>query len=318
VRVLVVVPAHNEAPTVAAVVDAARQHAPVLVVDDGSTDGTAAAAAAAGAEVLRHRRRLGKGQALRTGFAAARARGATHVLTLDADGQHDAADVPALLAAAGPRTIVVGTRLPSPALSPARAHANRIAGFFVRWVSGLCLPDTQCGLRLYPVAVSTEVPTRRGGFVFETEVLIAAAARGFAVRTVPVRARPRAVAHSRFRPLLDGAAVAAYLGACTVRRFADEAVGAAGVLTARAARALTPAAAAPVAARSRGARRRRAGAAAVAVAALPLALPVVLIADLAGRRLPALAARMLGALYDPDRLGPADPPPAAGPAVVSG
>jgi len=83
----VVVPAHDEATTVGEVVRRARLHAPVIVVDDGSTDGTAEAAVAAGADVRRHARRLGKAQALRTGVVAARARGATHVVTLDADNQ---------------------------------------------------------------------------------------------------------------------------------------------------------------------------------------------------------------------------------------
>jgi glycosyltransferase involved in cell wall biosynthesis len=279
-----VVPAHDEAATVGAVVEGARRWAPVIVVDDGSTDGTAAEAAAAGAEVVRHRRRLGKGPALRTGLAAARARGATHVVTLDADGQHDPADVPALVAAAGPRTIVVGAREPS-ALPAARDHANRIAGFFVRWASGLRLPDTQCGFRLYPASVLDEVPARRGGFVFETEILIAAAERGFRVRWVPVRARARAVARSRFRPLGDGAAVAAYLALRLLLRWA----AAAGALRGEAASPPGP---------------RRIRAAAAPALALPLALPVLLVAELGGFGLPGPAARWLTALYDPDRLDP--------------
>jgi glycosyltransferase involved in cell wall biosynthesis len=298
VNVVIVVPAHDEAATVAAVVREARRYAPVVVVDDGSTDGTAAEAAAAGAEVRRHGRRRGKGQALRTGFVAARARGATHVVTLDADGQHDPADVPALLAAAGPHTIVVGARRPAPA-GP-RAHACGIAGFFVHWVSGLRLPDTQCGFRLYPVAVLDEVPARRGGFVFETEVLIAAAERGFAVRWVPVRARARRAARSRFRPLLDGGAVAGYLAARTLGRLADEVSAGIGRRPAG------------------GMRCRRPGAALSAALALPLVLPALLLADLGGRRLPALAARRLAALYDPDRLDPVvGARPAGGRAVTT-
>jgi hypothetical protein len=288
VNPVIVVPAHDEAGTVGAVVREARRYAPVLVVDDGSADGTAAEAAAAGAQVLRHPRRRGKGRALRTGFLAARARGASHVVTLDADGQHDPGDVPALLAAAGPRTIVVGAREPAPEPMGARAHANRIAGFFVRGVSGLRLPDTQCGFRVYPLAVLSEVPTRRGGFVFETEVLIAAAERGFAVRWVPVRARPRRAARSRFRPLLDGGAVAAYLAARTLARVAGE-------VPAR------PPGSAP--GRDGGAPDDPLPAGLVAAAlALPLVLPALLLAELSGRRLPAAAARRLAALYDADRL----------------
>src|SRR5438034_7128736 len=107
---MIVIPVFNEAETISEVVAAARAHAPVLVVDDGSEDGGAAAARAAGAELLRHPRRLGKGQAIRTGIAAARSRGASVVVTLDGDGQHDPQDLPAVLGTAqsAPRAIVIG------------------------------------------------------------------------------------------------------------------------------------------------------------------------------------------------------------------
>src|SRR2546422_788098 len=109
---MIVIPVFNEAETISEVVAAARAHAPVLVVDDGSEDG-GAAARAAGADLLRHPRRLGKGQAIRTGIAAARSRGASVVVTLDRDGKHDPQDFPAVLdtAQSAPRAIVIGSRL---------------------------------------------------------------------------------------------------------------------------------------------------------------------------------------------------------------
>jgi glycosyltransferase involved in cell wall biosynthesis len=224
VRLWIVVPAYNEAATLGAVVAGARAFGPVLVVDDGSTDGGAAAARAAGAEVVRHARRLGKGAALRTAIAALRRRGATHALTLDADGQHAPADIAALLEAARarPLALVVGGRLGGarsgqPALPPARRHAVRLAGLLVRAATGLALRDTQSGLRLYPLAVFDETATTRGGFVFETEILVAAAARGFEVLEVPATVIPRAARRSRFRPLADGAAIGAYLAGIAVR-----------------------------------------------------------------------------------------------------
>src|SRR3989449_518160 len=204
---MIVIPVFNEAETISEVVAAARAHAPVLVVDDGSEDGGAAAARAAGADLLRHPRRLGKGQAIRTGIAAARSRGASVVVTLDGDGQHDPQDLPAVLGTAqsAPRAIVIGSRLAEPdALAPDRLNAIRVAGFFVYWASGLKLEDTQSGYRAYPVALFDDVALRHGGFVLETEVLIAAAGRGWQVREVPVRAIPRARRRSRFRPLGDG------------------------------------------------------------------------------------------------------------------
>src|SRR5258706_8051254 len=86
--VLIVVPVFNEAGTVGEVVAAAQAHGAVLVVDDGSRDGSADVARRAGADVIRHPQRLGKGEAIRTGVAAAQARGASLVLTLDGDGPH--------------------------------------------------------------------------------------------------------------------------------------------------------------------------------------------------------------------------------------
>ena len=183
-----VFPVADEARTIARVITAARAHAPVVVVDDGSRDGSAEVALAAGAEVLRHPRRLGKAQALLTGVAAARRRGAAALITL-----------------------------PS-----ARRNAVRLASFFASWTCGLPMRDTQSGFRLYPLTLFDEVRTRRGGFVFETEILLAAAARGWAVQEVPVAALPRGAERSRFRPLRDGVAIGVFLARRVGARWAHE------------------------------------------------------------------------------------------------
>jgi hypothetical protein len=354
---LLLIPAHDERLTVGAVVAGARRHGHVVVVDDGSTDDTGAVARAAGAEVLRHVRRLGKAQALRTGIVAARARGASHVITLDADGQHDPDDVPALLAAAAPRTIVVGGRLCSDgavdgssrrwpgrdraglrvaetaaaAIPPERLDAIRVAGFFACWASGLRVRDTQSGFRLYPLAVFDAVPTYRGGFVFETEILLAAAAGGWLVREVPVRALPRAASRSRFRPVVDGVAIGAFVARRALARFGSE--GAAGLTEVASLLATDrrrhrhlamleaaapyggglgwgPAIGAPALHRFsalvvgwwRHPRPRRTAVAATAALALPVVLPLLLAQALAGRRLSAATAALVSALYARERL----------------
>src|SRR6185312_16257087 len=113
-KTVLLIPAYNEARTIADVVRAARPHADaVIVVDDGSTDGTVAAVAGLDVEVLSHPRNLGKSRSLHTGFAAALALGAREIVTMDADGQHRAADVPRLLRAAElhPRAIIIGARM---------------------------------------------------------------------------------------------------------------------------------------------------------------------------------------------------------------
>jgi hypothetical protein len=228
---LIVVPVFDEAETVGDVVARARAFGPVLVVDDGSRDDSAEIARRAGAEVIRHPRRLGKGEALRTGIAAARERGAKAVVTLDGDGQHSPSDLGLVLDAARgrQRTIVVGGRLADPEALPIdRLNAIRVAGFFMNWACGLRLRDTQSGFRVYPIELFDEVRPRRGGFVFETEVLVAGVARGWCVHEVPVAAIPRARQRSRFRPISDGAAIGSYLAGRVALRWAIEA----GVLAA--------------------------------------------------------------------------------------
>jgi len=191
--VWIVVPVFNEATSVGAVVAKARRHGPVIVVDDGSTDGSGAVGLSAGAEVLRHGRRRGKGAALRTGVAAAIGRGAAEILTLDGDGQHDPDEIPRLLEDAGrnPRAIVIGGRLhPSGVIPSGRLNALRVSGFFINWLTGTHVQDTQSGFRLYPAELFGEVTLRRGGFVLESEILLAARRAGYDLREVPVTAIP--------------------------------------------------------------------------------------------------------------------------------
>ncbi len=127
-RGVAVVPARNEAssiPETLARIDAAVPGLDVVVVDDGSTDGTGLAAAAAGARVLTHPFWLGYGAALQTGFKFALAHGYDWVVTIDADGQHDARDIPVLVSAVteGAADISVGSRFladPAFAIDPLR------------------------------------------------------------------------------------------------------------------------------------------------------------------------------------------------------
>jgi glycosyltransferase involved in cell wall biosynthesis len=337
---VIVIPVFDEAAAVGRVVAAARVHAPVLVVDDGSRDDSGAVAARAGAEVLRHGRRLGKAQALLTGIAAARRRGASVLVTLDGDGQHDPAAIPALLQAAGAarRSVIVGNRLDGPGAVPGpRRNAICVATFFANWASGLALRDTQSGFRVYPLTLFDEVRTRRGGFVFETEILLAAAERGWAVQEVAVAALARAQERSRFRPLRDGVAIGSFLAGRVVRRWAREARTLAtellsifererriarhsAMLTAASPYADSPArwsaAIGAVAARRaalrlgsiwRAARARGTGAAAVATLATPLVLPLLLLQTLAGPRLPDVLTPFVEAVYGPAWPAEAEP-----------
>ena len=327
---VIVIPVFDESATVGRVVAAARVHGPVLVVDDGSRDGSGAIAAQAGAEVLRHGRRLGKAQALLTGIVAARRHGASLVVTLDGDGQHDPGAIPALLRAARARrrAVIIGNRLDDPgATLGTRRNAIRIANFFTNWTSGLAVRDSQSGFRVYPLALFDDVRTRRGGFVFETEILLAAAERGWAVEEVGVAAIARAGARSRFRPVRDGVAIGGFLAARVVRRWAREAriIGGellevfepdrlaarhAAILEAASPYADSPArwsaafgaaairrAGLRLGAIWRSTRARGTGAAAAATLAAPLTLPLLALQTVAGERLPDVITPLVDAVY---------------------
>jgi hypothetical protein len=187
---MVVIPCYQGAATVGDVVRGARaQGLPVLVVDDGSSDDSAAAAAAAGATVLRHPANRGKGAALASGFAFARRQGEDAVLSMDADGQHDAAEIPTLLAAHqhDPRALVIGVRSFAPADMPRRSRiGNRISTWWISRFAGQRYRDTQSGFRIYPRALF-DVPLRSTRFDTETELLLRAAKMKLPLVEIPIR-----------------------------------------------------------------------------------------------------------------------------------
>ncbi len=223
---LIVIPVFDEVSTLEAIVGRARRHGAVLVVDDGSTDGSGGVARAAGADVLRLDRRHGKGEALRSGFDEALERGVDRVVTLDGDGQHDPDDVPRLLEAAAeaPDALIIGSRIgggrPS-MMPPGRLAALRVAGFFINWFTDTAVADTQSGFRVYPARLLRAAAPRHGGFVLETEMLIRAVARGWRLVEVPI-ATVQVSRPSRFRPVRDGVAVGAYLARHIARRWRRE------------------------------------------------------------------------------------------------
>ncbi len=187
-RILVVIPAHDEAPRVGAVVRAAAAHLPVLVVDDGSGDDTGVVAREAGAELLVQRPNRGKGAALRAGFRQALAAGYEAAITLDADGQHDPASIPAFLAAyaAGHPELVVGRR-DFRAMPPARRLANTLGGRAFSWAVGRPIPDNQSGYRLLDRRLmEATLASTEQAFEFEVEMLTTCIVRGWAIAWVPI------------------------------------------------------------------------------------------------------------------------------------
>ena len=187
--ILALIPAHNEAPRIAAVVEGAARHLAVLVIDDGSSDDTPRVAEAAGARVFRQTPNRGKGEALKTGFRHAIAEGATAVLTLDADGQHEPAEIPAFLDVwARTRVeLVIGAR-DFRAMPPSRRLANTLGKRVLGWATGREIRDNQSGYRLIGRRLmDAMLASDESGFGFEVEMIVECVRRGWAIEWVPIR-----------------------------------------------------------------------------------------------------------------------------------
>jgi glycosyltransferase involved in cell wall biosynthesis len=188
--IVALIPGYNEGPRIAEVVRGAAAHLPVLVVDDGSSDDTAAQARAAGASVIEQRPNQGKGAALRAGFRRALADGADAVLTLDADGQHDPAEIPTFLSAwaAEPRPdLVIGSRN-FRAMPPIRRLSNVLGGWAISWAVGRPIPDNQSGYRLVSRRImEATLASDEHGFEFEVEMITSCIRLGGTIAWVPIR-----------------------------------------------------------------------------------------------------------------------------------
>ena len=201
--IVALIPGYNEAPRIGAVVEAARQHLTVIVVDDGSSDATADRARASGATVIEQRPNQGKGAALRAGFRRALDDGADAILTLDADGQHDPAEIPAFLGAwtADPRPDLVIGRRNFRAMPPIRRFSNEIGGRAFSWAVGREVPDNQSGYRLVSARLAgATLGSSEQGFAFEVEQITTCIRMGGTIAWVPIRTI-YAGAPSHIRPL---------------------------------------------------------------------------------------------------------------------
>jgi glycosyltransferase involved in cell wall biosynthesis len=204
----VILPSYNAArflPGVIADIRRVEPEARILVVDDGSADGTAEVATAANVEVRVHPENRGKGAALATGFAWAVESGVDRVYTMDADGQHRPEEMTDLMAraVADDLDVVVGNRMDARQGMPwLRAQTNLFTSWVVSRLAGVPIPDSQNGYRLFRTACLDGLVLRTARYDTESEVLVRLARRGAHIGSIPV-STVYGEETSSIRPLLD-------------------------------------------------------------------------------------------------------------------
>ena len=185
-----IVPALNAASAVGGVLDGLRRALPgalLIGVDDGSSDGTAEILRGRCDQVAVHATNRGKGAALRTGFDAALSAGVAAVVTIDADGQHEATSAPALIARLADSDIVIGARTRDRGTMPfGRRLTNGMSAAAVSHCTGQHVPDSQSGFRAIRAEVVRTVRPTGDRYEFETAFLILAARAGYRIASVTV------------------------------------------------------------------------------------------------------------------------------------
>lgn len=207
-RICALIPAFNEAPHIGEVVEGARQHiADVVVIDDGSDDGTAEIARQAGATCLQLPGNCGKASALRAGIAFAREHNFTFAITLDGDGQHLPEDIPVMLRVARETgaDLVIGARRFDRALMPrSRYFSNVIGSRLASALVGREIWDSQSGFRLFRLDKLGESKLRSRCYELEMEILIKMARSGCTIAHAPVRmVYDDGQTRSKMRPVRD-------------------------------------------------------------------------------------------------------------------
>ena len=206
----VIIPTYNNEKTVEGVISGVLKITKnVIVINDGSTDITNDILKKFSfLTIISYEKNRGKGFAIRKGFEVAIAKRYLYAVTIDSDGQHFPEDIVTLISKIDkePDTLIIGARNLAPEeLSKGSSFANRFSNFWYRFLTGIKLPDTQTGFRLYPLKPLTGMRFYTGKYEFELEVLVRAAWRGISIESVPVRvfypSRTERVSH--FRPFMD-------------------------------------------------------------------------------------------------------------------
>lgn len=208
--ICVLIPTYNNVGTIGAVVaDATAYCDDVIVVDDGSDDGTSQVLAAIeGITLVGYERNRGKGYALKRGFEVAINKGFAYAITMDGDGQHSASYIPSFLKAnqQWPGSIILGNRhLEGCERSAGSSFANKFSNFWFAVETWKVLPDTQTGYRLYPLRKLRGYKLMTSRYEAELELIVFAAWNGIKIHSIPINVYypPKGERVSHFRPGLD-------------------------------------------------------------------------------------------------------------------
>ncbi len=190
-KICIVIPIHNEQRTIGSLVGAiVAKGLDAVVIDDGSSDGSGSLAREKGAVVITNAEKQGKGLSLKKGFAHALAQGYDGVITMDGDGQHDAADIDRFLERINtqPDCIITGSRMENSQGMPwLRLVTNSFMSALISCICRRHLPDTQCGFRYISADILRQIELQSNDFEIETEVLIKASRKGYPIFALPIK-----------------------------------------------------------------------------------------------------------------------------------
>jgi glycosyltransferase involved in cell wall biosynthesis len=206
----VIIPTYNNHQTIEQVVNDVMEYTDqVVVVNDGSTDNTEEILSKFNqVDIVGYPNNKGKGYALRKGFRFAWDKGYEYAITIDSDGQHFASDLPNFVKAIdeNPNAIIIGNRNMNQEGVPGKSSfGNRFSNFWFKFETGIKIPDTQSGYRLYPLKPLSKMIFFTRKYEFEIEVIVRAAWKGVDVTDVPIQIyyAPKETRVSHFRPFRD-------------------------------------------------------------------------------------------------------------------
>jgi glycosyltransferase involved in cell wall biosynthesis len=202
----VVIPAYNAEKTISPLVqqieDFGFKKENIIVIDDGSTDGTAARVQQLGATIVQHDRNRGKGAALKTGFSIARARKLQGVVTLDADGQHRVSEIVHFLEKRADYDMIIGYRRAIGHMPMIRKLTNKTTSLVVSLFSRQYVPDAQCGFRFVNLRIFDTVVLRTDNYETESEMVVKSVRHKFRIGSVPI-STVYEDEQSHIRPFID-------------------------------------------------------------------------------------------------------------------